>query len=301
MSTVKKSQLNKKYTRFRPQIKSRHPSHSILRTNLPLTPFKSVIRLGSTTEVYDTVAHGGKRIEINNVESIKISSNKRLMKEAFNAANVATADWFTCNKGVFLKNDFDEGSYEVATNELPYPIVAKHIHGSRGEGNTILYNKQQLENWLPNKTMSNYIFEKFYNYALEYRLHVTEDGYFYTCRKALKSDTPEEQSWYRNDSNCVWLLETNPAFNKPNSWDDIVVDCIKALKAIGADILSFDVRVQSATKGNGKPREYQDYILLECNSASSLSSDTNDISIVATKYIQVLPKLIIKKGNNASS
>jgi glutathione synthase/RimK-type ligase-like ATP-grasp enzyme len=288
MSIVKKSQLNKKYTRFRPQIKSRHPSHSILRTNLPLTPFKSVIRLGSTTEVYDTVAHGGKRIEINNVESIKISSNKKLMKQVFNTADVATADWWT------------NGALDDWASER-YPIVAKHIHGSRGEGNTILYNLNQLNAWLPNKTMSNYIFEKFYNYALEYRLHVTEDGYFYTCRKALKSDTPEEQSWYRNDSNCVWLLETNPAFNKPNSWDDIVADCVKALKAIGADILSFDVRVQSATKGNGKPREYQEYILLECNSASSLSSDIDDVSIVATKYIEILPKLIIKKGNNVNN
>ena len=281
---VQKKQL----TRFRPQIKSRHPSHNVLRTNLPLTPFKSVIRLGSTTEVYDTVAHGGKRIEINNVESIKISSNKKLMKQAFNTADVATADWWT---GGDLKEWADE----------KFPIVAKHIHGSRGEGNTILYNKQQLENWLPNKTMSNYIFEKFYNYALEYRLHVTEDGCFYTCRKALKSDTPEEQSWYRNDSNCVWLLETNPAFRKPNSWNDIVADCVEALKTIGADILSFDVRVQSAFKGNGQPREYQEYILLECNSASSLSNDTDEMSIVATKYIEVLPKLIIKKGNNVNS
>jgi hypothetical protein len=286
MSTVKKSkQLKPKFTKFRPQIKSRHPSHSILRTNLPLTPFKSVIRLGSTTEMYDTVAHGGKRIEINTVDAIKISSNKKLMKQAFIQADVCTADMWT------------DGALNDWANEN-FPIVAKHIYGSRGEGNTLLHNMEQLNKWLNNKNLSNYIFEKFYNYALEYRLHVTEDGCFYTCRKALKSDTAEEESWYRNDSNCVWLLESNPQFNKPNSWNDIVEDCVKALKHIKADILSFDVRVQSATKGNGKPREYQEYILLECNSASSLSSINDDISIVATKYIEILPKLIIKKGNN---
>jgi len=286
MSTVKKSkQLKPKFTKFRPQIKSRHPSHSILRTNLPLTPFKSVIRLGSTTEMYDTVAHGGKRIEINTVDAIKISSNKKLMKQAFIQADVCTADMWT------------DGALNDWANEN-FPIVAKHIYGSRGEGNTLLHNMEQLNKWLNNKNLSNYIFEKFYNYALEYRLHVTEDGCFYTCRKALKSDTAEEESWYRNDSNCVWLLESNPQFNKPNSWNDIVEDCVKALKHIKADILSFDVRVQSATKGNGKPREYQEYILLECNSASSLSSTNDDISIVATKYIEILPKLIIKKGNN---
>lgn len=286
MSTVKKSkQLKPKFTKFRPQIKSRHPSHSILRTNLPLTPFKSVIRLGSTTEMYDTVAHGGKRIEINTVDAIKISSNKKLMKQAFIQADVCTADMWT------------DGALNDWANEN-FPIVAKHIYGSRGEGNTLLHNMEQLNKWLNNKNLSNYIFEKFYNYALEYRLHVTEDGCFYTCRKALKSDTAEEESWYRNDFNCVWLLESNPQFNKPNSWNDIVEDCVKALKHIKADILSFDVRVQSATKGNGKPREYQEYILLECNSASSLSSTNDDISIVATKYIEILPKLIIKKGNN---
>lgn len=286
MSTVKKSkQLKPKFTKFRPQIKSRHPSHSILRTNLPLTPFKSVIRLGSTTEMYDTVAHGGKRIEINTVDAIKISSNKKLMKQAFIQADVCTADMWT------------DGALNDWANEN-FPIVAKHIYGSRGEGNTLLHNMEQLNKWINNKNLSNYIFEKFYNYALEYRLHVTEDGCFYTCRKALKGDTAEEESWYRNDSNCVWLLESNPQFNKPNSWNDIVEDCVKALKHIKADILSFDVRVQSATKGNGKPREYQEYILLECNSASSLSSTNDDISIVATKYIEILPKLIIKKGNN---
>ena len=286
MSTVKKSkQLKPKFTKFRPQIKSRHPSHSILRTNLPLTPFKSVIRLGSTTEIYDTVAHGGKRIEINTVDAIKISSNKKLMKQAFIQADVCTANMWT------------DGALNDWANEN-FPIVAKHIYGSRGEGNTLLHNMEQLNKWINNKNLSNYIFEKFYNYALEYRLHVTEDGCFYTCRKALKSDTAEEESWYRNDSNCVWLLESNPQFNKPNSWNDIVEDCVKALKHIKADILSFDVRVQSATKGNGKPREYQEYILLECNSASSLSSTNDDISIVATKYIEILPKLIIKKGNS---
>ena len=42
-------------------------------------------------------------------------------------------------------------------------------------------------------------------------------------------------------------------------------------------------------------------ILLECNSASSLSSDIDDVSIVATKYIEILPKLIIKKGNNVNN
>ena len=51
----------KKYTLFRPMIRSRHPSHSILRNrfkHLKLLPFKSVIRLGSSTQVSDSVSNG---------------------------------------------------------------------------------------------------------------------------------------------------------------------------------------------------------------------------------------------------
>jgi hypothetical protein len=28
----------------------------------------------------------------------------------------------------------------------------------------------------------------------------------------LKQGTPEEQQWHRHDSNCVWIMEENPAF-----------------------------------------------------------------------------------------
>jgi hypothetical protein len=95
---------------------------------------------------------------------------------------------------------------------------------------------------MENKNLNSYIFEKFVNYGHEFRLHVTEDGCFYTCRKALKENVPENEKWRRHDDICVWFLEENESFHKPNSWDDIVNDCVKALKSIGADILSFDVK-----------------------------------------------------------
>lgn len=299
MSTI----VKKKLSAFRPMILSRHPSHNILRLKhkkIATVPYRSVIRFGSTTEVDDTIAKGGNRIEINTIQAIKNSANKLLMKSKFNEANVKTAEWFIPEGmgGGYLAQPQKPNTDTMEFCDLPYPIVAKAHFGSKGKGNTLIKSLEEFEAWKVGKTMTNYIFEKFMNYALEYRLHVTEDGCFYTCRKALKQDVPEDQKWRRHDDICVWLLEENEAFHKPNSWNDIVSDCVKALKAIGADILSFDVKVQSANDSKGNRRDYQDYILLECNSASSMSNGTDEISVCAQKYIDIIPKLIIKKAKN---
>jgi len=297
--TVKK----KKYTLFRPMILSRHPSHDILRLKhkkIAALPYRSVIRFGSSTEVEDTVAKGGNRIEINTVNAIKISANKLLMKQKFTEAGVKTAEWrkgdlltlpYTTNEYVaFMDNDVD------GYNQINYPIVAKAHYGSKGKGNTLIKSQEELDTWMQGKTLSNYIFEKFMNFGHEFRLHVTEDGCFYTCRKALKQDVPEDQKWRRHDDICVWFLETNENFHKPNSWNDIVSDCVKALKAVGADLLSFDVRVQTPRDKDGNLRPYQEYILLECNSASSMDNGTGEVSVCAQKYIDEIPKIIIRKA-----
>ena len=57
-----KTKLKKKiFTKFFTQVRSRHPSHSVLRRAIGPFSVRSVIRLGSTTELED----GIKRIEIN--------------------------------------------------------------------------------------------------------------------------------------------------------------------------------------------------------------------------------------------
>jgi glutathione synthase/RimK-type ligase-like ATP-grasp enzyme len=283
MSTTLK---RKKYTLFRPMILSRHPSHNILRLKhkkIAALPYRSVIRFGSSTEVEDTVVKGGNRIEINTVDAIKISANKLLMKQKFEEAGVKTAPW--------RQHCPIEG-----LTDLEFPIVAKAHYGSKGKGNTLLKTHEEYLEWASGKNLSNYIFEKFMNFGHEFRLHVTENGYFYTCRKALKQDVPEDQKWRRHDDICVWLLETNESFFKPNSWNDIVSDCVKALKAIGADLLSFDVRVQTPRDRDGNLRPYQEYILLECNSASSMDNGTGEVSVCAQKYIEEIPKIIIRKA-----
>lgn len=266
-------------TMFKPQIRSRHDTHDHLRNNLPKMPFKSVIRLGSTTEMVDTVAKGGKRIEINTVEAVKNSANKRLMKKCFTEAGVKTAKWCDAN-----------AQNQVTT--LEFPVVVKNIYGSRGNGNHLIKTLEDFNNWKAGKELNNYIVEEFHNYNREYRLHITKDGCFYTCRKLLKNDTPENKRWFRNDSNCNWVVEDNPSFDKPTNWNQIVSECVKALKATKLDIGGFDVRVQSAKDNNNRVRQNPEFIIIESNSACSHGR------ITAEKYKAVLPGLLRDKKNN---
>jgi hypothetical protein len=96
-TVVKKSvkQVKKVSSGYYAQIRSRHPSHSVVRNKIKL-PFRTVIRFGSTTELEDTIDKGGGRIEINTVEAIKNSASKLRMKNCFTLkAGVKTADWWT--------------------------------------------------------------------------------------------------------------------------------------------------------------------------------------------------------------
>lgn len=294
---------------FRPMVFTRHPTHSILRANhknLGLLAFRSVVRLGSTTDTLDTVTNGGERIECNTIQAIKNSSNKLLMKQCFTENNVKTANWYTIERGyvgpeaaeikelepwVYAQqwnNDGYKGD-KIHLNNLLYPIVAKHIFGSRGRGNTLINSEEELTNWIKNKTLSQYIFEKFYNYNREYRLHVTEEGCFYTCRKMLRKDTPEDKRWFRNDSNSNWIVEENPDFDKPVNWDNVITESVNALKAVGLDFGAVDLRIQSSKDNKGKTRENPDFIVVEINSAPSFGE------ITTKKYIEEIPKILKRK------
>lgn len=280
-------------TKFRPIILSRHPSHSVLRAynkSLPLFPFRVIVRFGSSTETnkYNVKGKPQIAVEINKVEAIRNSANKLLMKQCFTNNLVKTADWWTTVNGVSFV-PFGTVLANCQRNELPYPIVAKHIYGSRGTGNTLINNQEELEQWLQGKTISNYIFEKFYNYSREYRLHVTRNGCFYTCRKMIKNDTPDDKRWFRNDQNSVWVLEQNEFFDKPTNWKEIEEHCVQALLSVGLDVGAVDLRVQSATSKDGSLRKNPEFIVIEINSAPSFGE------ITAQKYIEILPELIHSK------
>jgi glutathione synthase/RimK-type ligase-like ATP-grasp enzyme len=287
---VLKKKIKKTFKAFRAQIRSRHKTHNVLRDSPIWMNFKSVIRLGSTTELKDTIAKGGNRIEINTTTAVKNSANKKLMKQCFTKEDVKTANWFIYNTMEGIFNLPNEDGIEM--NELPYPIVAKHIYGSRGTGNTLLKTKEELESWSIGKALHNYIFEKFYNYSREYRLHITSEGCFYTCRKMLIEDTPEDKRWFRNDSNSIWYLENNEKFDKPVNWSNIEKECVKALNSVGLDIGACDVKVQSSKNKHGEMRENPEFIVIEINSAPSFGN------ITSIKYKEILPKLLKNKFIN---
>ncbi len=258
----------KSITKFRIRVRTKNHSAEDLRDKLYVTFHNKpvIVRLGSLTPIED-ISSRPDVIEINKCEAIEISRDKLLMKEAFTANQVKTADWYTSNKtGTFLGNNQNNTIQEL--NTLPYPILSKSRLGQGGVGNTLHKDKASLEKWLVGKNLSNYIFEKYYNYAREYRIHVTKTEAFLAWRKLRKTDAKDR--WYFNSDNCVWVGEENALFDKPANWEDIKNECIKAAKAVGLDICAIDVRVQSSKNEEEQTRKTCDFIILECNSAPSL-------------------------------
>lgn len=264
----------KALTHFRTRVFSRHPTHRLLRVTLPLLPFRAVVRLGSTT-----VSRPG-RIQCNTIEAIKNSADKLLMKKCFTAANALTAKWAHLT---------DKDGY----NSLKFPIVVKNRWSSRGEGIYLFKTLEEFQKWAAtHPNAANYIAEEFHDYSREYRLHVTKDGVFYTCRKMLKEETPKEKRWIRNDSTCNWIIESNPMFDKPSNWNSIVTECVKALKGVGLDFGACDVKVQSAKDSKGKVRPEPKFIVIEINSAPSFGDKT------LSHYLIQIPKILKDKYVN---
>jgi glutathione synthase/RimK-type ligase-like ATP-grasp enzyme len=278
----------KKQKMFFTKVRSRHDSHDVLRMNPLLKfPFKSGIRLGSTTE------YSPEYKVLNSIDSVKISSNKLKMKEAFKELEIPTASWGIIKKEndkfIFIPKYIKEEDNELINSpieDLKFPIVSKHIYGSRGTGNSLINSLEELNSFLVNKDLDKFIFERFYNYSKEYRLHVSKNGCFYTCRKMLKADTPQDKRWFRNDSNSVWILEENELFDKPLNWDIIVEECVDALDAVGLDLGAIDLKVQSSKNKEGDINENPLFIILETNSAPSFGEITTE------KYIAEIKNLL---------
>ncbi len=247
---------------------SRHPSHAPLR-QLQST-CRMLIRLGSTTVTPPKMV--GKCVEINSIEAVQTSSSKIRMKQAFHNAGVQTSSWIVPQ----TEQSVRQWAAQFAEKKN-VKYVSKSEFGSRGEGNRLHNSLDELIAFLnTGNKYGRYVIEKYYSYNKEYRLHVSSRGVcFYTCRKMLKSGTPEEQKWVRNDSTCVWILEENEMFDKPKTWDRIVQECVKATRAVGLDVSAVDVRVNN----DGQ------YIILETNSAPSFGDLTLD------KYQEEIPQL----------
>ena len=265
---------------FFPRIRTKNFSSKELKDHkngLSPQTMRSIVRLGSTTdtEVICPKSFNHKPIiEINSVEAIQNSRSKVKMKECFDKAKINHAKWQVLN-GAYAKDD------------IKFPVVLKRIYGFKGKGMQLVDSKEELAKILPRIDLGSYMIETFHNYNREYRLHCTKEGCFYTCRKMLKQDA--KTRWMRNDSNCIWILEENPLFNKPANWDEIIDHCKKALKATGLDIGAFDVKVQSAKTNSGKLRSTLEFIIIEVNSAPAFGE------ITTIKYKEALNNLISTK------
>ena len=246
---------------FYVKIRSRHASHNALRKAI-LSPKKVVVRFGSTTEM------PGYDIEINTVESVINSSNKLKMNKLFKANNINSPKIYT--------------NLEI-NKIMRFPIVAKKIYSSRGRGLILIRDANEFNQFLNVTNVCNYYFQPFFNGADEFRIHILDDRCIVAFRKALKRDTPEEQKFFRNSKNCVFYNEANPEFRKPENWDEIVQECIKATKAVGLTLSGVDIRCKT------KCKDRNGFKIVEVNSAPSLSENTADI------YIKSLSELIMEK------
>lgn len=240
--------------RYPVDIRSRHPSHDVFR-NIMRGERNVLIRFGSknkSTKKYD--------LEINKIEAIENSSNKLFMKQCFQEADVSTPRYYT---------------YANLSSDVKFPIIAKNIFGSRNTGNYKLDDEKSLTKFLRSRrNLDNYIFEEFANYAKEYRVHVTKNGAFLTWRKLRRRDTTEQDMWFFNNQNCVWISENNPLFDAPNNLKAIHAECVKALNSVGLDFGALDVRVKSNTNLEGKNRKNPKFAIIEINSAPSMAPET---------------------------
>ena len=262
--------MKKKWLKRSVRVFSRHPSHNGIRGKIMVPAnLLACVRFGSKT-----LWNKSDKF-LNSPEAVSNSSNKVAMKHCFDNAEVVTANWWESMNAL------------LAEDEIKFPIIAKKRYGSRGQGMVKIDSQEQLDEFTATKRVGAYIYEQFHNYSREYRLHVNANGCFYTCRKMLKGDTPDNERWFRNDSNSVWFIEENEQFDKPVNWDDIVNECVKALKSTGLDFGACDVRVQSSTKNNGNKREEPKFIIIEINSAPSFGEGTME---AYTKHIPLMLK-----------
>lgn len=268
------------------RIRSRHPSADAIRGRIR-TPFAAIYRHGSTST-------SEIRKEINSIQSVKNAASKLLMKQCFDKLKVKHLPWFPLRGTTFSKTGVTNG-----TIDMKFPVIIKHHHGSRGNGNHKIDTAEQYETFVKKhqSTLGEYIVEKFFSGTKEYRVHITAYGPIYSLRKMLKEEVPDEKRWVRNDSTCVWIMEKQVVktakgnflrfshkdgekFEKPKNWNLIIEECQKALQAVGLDLGACDIKTQS--KGD-------DFYIIEINSAPSLGEITAEV------YKQELPKILTYK------
>lgn len=242
---------------MRTRIRSKHPSHRALRGVLHM-PFRALVNFGKTSS--SCLPHG-RYVLVNPPESSANAADKRLTKQLFDTAGVKTAPWWP---------DWDPDRF---------PVVVKHRQGSRSTGVYLMKNQEELAAFFRARgeapVKEHFIVERFKNYRFEYRLHATQTEVFFANRKARRTGVPEDQWWKHTNENSIWFNEANPEFRKPETWEAIKAEAIKAVTSLSLDFGAVDIKVNSSGE----------FFIIEVNSAPSLGGVTRDV------YLELLPRL----------
>lgn len=256
------------------RIRTKNYSANPLRRSIE-TDYRAVVRLGSLTPLDRIFKTPRTAIEINTVDAINNSRNKLLMKTCFASGKVPQAEWWR-----------DTGFLNVR-DDIKFPLVVKRVFGFQGRGMELINNLKELDSWLSTHSdwnSSGWYFEKFYNYAREYRLHVSKNsGVFLSWRKLRTKEATNR--WFFNSTNSNWVDEDNELFSTPKCWDKMKEAAINALNCTGLDIGAVDIRVQSNEQEDPK------FIVCEINSAPALGE------VGISKYKEEITKLINNKAN----
>lgn len=232
---------------------------------------RAIVRLGSLTPTSKAFPTTRDVVEINTVEAIQNSRDKLRMKECFSKLKVPQAEWWS--------------SYQALAQDkkIPYPIVVKRICGFQGHGMELINDTTELQTWFTKHgNAEGWYFERFYNYAREYRLHVAREvGVFMQWRKLRTAEAKER--WFFNSANSNWVGEDHKLFDKPKCWKAMEKAAIDCITSTGLDIGACDIRVQSAKEDSPK------FIVCEINSAPALGEYGIE------KYKEVIKQLIDKK------
>lgn len=228
---------------FRLRVFSPNKSCAPLRS-IPFSR-RVLLRLGSTTELVSKY----KYLEINTIAGVRTSANKITMKRAFDVANIKHSEWISStNKEAIRKFFF-----------IHKILIAKHRHSSKGNDIYYIDSQDALENLFSRVNLKDFVFEKYYFFPSEYRVHVdVNHGCFYACKKVLKEDA--DVQWHKHADNSIFVLVTKE-LELPECWQKMIADCTQALKQMQLTIACFDVLCSN-----------NDYIIVESNTAPSLAT-----------------------------
>lgn len=96
------------------------------------------------------------------------------MKQAFDKAGVSHSEWISSSNKASIYKFFMQHKI----------LIAKHKHSSKGKNIYYIDNPKSLDDLCNNVNIKDFVFEKYYFFPNEYRVHVdVHHGCFYACKR----------------------------------------------------------------------------------------------------------------------